>query len=340
MQDYRSFVRFDGCGAYTRLSGLKRRYALSLDMAKRPRRLPPAPSTVTPVPSWLRTSFSGEPLDAVALRAGAGLALLDRAARDEHPIGGLWRERLALSAAAALARLQGRGEDEATLRDHWHLTRPGDDPGPAGRLLLAWRTLITPLALRAETWDERLPALFDEAGPQLESAIACARGERAGQGSPVAAAASVAATALRLCPRSPAVALWLAEAVLAQGLRWPAPVPLLATQLSRSALRGATADPVAWSAACHRAIARSAADALDLYGVLIRRADRLLAVAPQLRGRDADRTVLRLLSEDALAAGAGPAASDRSGRRLFDRLVALGGVRELTGRASFRLYGL
>jgi hypothetical protein len=59
-----------------------------------------------------------------------------------------------------------------------------------------------------------------------------------------------------------------------------------------------------------------------------------------LRGKDADRMVAILLMEDAQPATAGKDASDRSTRRLFERLVALGAVRELTGRPTFRLYGL
>ncbi len=69
-------------------------------------------------------------------------------------------------------------------------------------------------------------------------------------------------------------------------------------------------------------------------------AAQLLAVAPHLRGRDADAVVATLISEDAQAAGPGQTASDRSSRRLFERLVALGGACQLTGRSTFRLYGL
>jgi Protein of unknown function (DUF1403) len=49
-----------------------------------------------------------------------------------------------------------------------------------------------------------------------------------------------------------------------------------------------------------------------------------------------------VLDEDSLSASSqiGGQISERGARRLFDRLVALGAVRELTGRATFRLYGL
>ncbi len=53
-----------------------------------------------------------------------------------------------------------------------------------------------------------------------------------------------------------------------------------------------------------------------------------------------NRMVAILLMEDAQPAGAGKTASDRSTRRLFERLMRLSAVRELTGRSTFRLYGL
>ena len=72
-----------------------------------------------------------------------------------------------------------------------------------------------------------------------------------------------------------------------------------------------------------------------------RSAQKLIAIAPRLRARGAGAVIKTLLDEDAVLASARRGAiSDRGARRLFDRLVALGGVRELTGRATFRLYGL
>jgi hypothetical protein len=60
-----------------------------------------------------------------------------------------------------------------------------------------------------------------------------------------------------------------------------------------------------------------------------------------LRAKGAGAALEALLEEDSLGAGTAIAGlSDRGARRLFDRLVAFGAVRELTGRPTFRLYGL
>ncbi|RVC98579.1 DUF1403 family protein, partial [Mesorhizobium sp. M7A.F.Ca.ET.027.02.1.1] len=107
-------------------------------------RLDPAtasPAAPPAVPAWALAS-AGAPSDAdAAFRAGAALASLDTLARAQASWAGAWRQRLALSCAAASMRLVGRAEDAAALRDAWYLRQVGTDPGPAGAVFGAWRQL-------------------------------------------------------------------------------------------------------------------------------------------------------------------------------------------------------
>ena len=134
---------------------------------------------------------------------------------------------------------------------------------------------------------------------------------------------------------------------LAQRLRWDAPVPLLATTIARPSPRSAGRRPrpgdADWPLHCATAVALAAREAHGLAADLSRRSAKLLSVAPKLRAKGAGRVIEMLLADDAVSpATAAKAArlSDRASRRLFDRLVELGVVRELSGRPSFRLYGL
>lgn len=313
-------------------------------MSSRAQIIPDPPPTFPPVPLWVSKLGSADAADDATFFAGAALAAIHPIARHDHPLGLLWRHRLSLANAAVLARQGGRTEDEARLRDHWYLRRDTDDPGPGGRILKAWRYLGERAAMAPDDWIITLSRQFElSCNHALADVVTAAAKLAAGQGSAVAAAAEIAAMSMRLVPASEPLALWLADVVLAHRLKWPMAVPLIASQLRRADLRAAGKigrPDEAWLAACALAYARAAAAAAELYADLVRRANRLLQIAPKLRGRDADRMVLILLMEDAQAAGAGENASDRSARRLFERLVALGAVRELTGRPSFRLYGL
>ena len=80
------------------------------------------PPTVPPFPSWARARSLPKNPEETGFLAGAALAALHPIACHDHPIGGLWRQRL------ALARHAGRPEGEAALRDAWDLRRAGDDP--------------------------------------------------------------------------------------------------------------------------------------------------------------------------------------------------------------------
>jgi Protein of unknown function (DUF1403) len=308
----------------------------------------PFPSlAAAPVPAWARASrrADGDPL----FFAGAGLALLDAFLRRDPPAAGALRSRLALQSAAASAKLLRLNTHEGALRD---LRFAFGDAGPAARPLQLWREL----AGRPPSLD---PGRLTAAAAALDLAVdpnglASSLKACAGEGDPVSAAVKAAATTFAALPDAPAaeaeiLALWAFDLVLAIRLRWPRPLPLVGMKILDPGLRPhdggqrpRPGDP-AWPRTAAGAIALTAASALDLAADLARRADTLIAVAPKLRAKPAQRIVDLLLTEDCVSpaeAARHAPMTDRAARRLFDRLVALGAAREFSGRPAFRLYGL
>jgi len=282
-------------------------------------------NTLPRMPSWV-TSSHAETLEAVAFLSGAALSHLHLVlGRDELPQS-VVRDRLALKAAEACMGFVGRPERAGALRDAVHLLRPGDLPGPAGETYLAWRRAVErPVSIKA--LGRALPILEPgQIGTWLD----------AGKGVPVTRAAMVLEAALNEAPRAEVPALILAEATLAQALGWDHLTPLLAAGLKRADLRKQGGD---LRLACHRALISSAIEAVRVAADLARRAAHLKAVAPKLRAKGAGDAVEMFLTRDAVTPSALPL-SDRAARRLCDRLVDLGAVRELTGRDTFRLYGV
>jgi hypothetical protein len=125
-------------------------------------------------------------------------------------------------------------------------------------------------------------------------------------------------------------------------------LPLLAAAVAHRSLRGDGPRPLpdsdCWEDHCLAAYGLAAVAACDLHGQLAVPAAKLLALAAQLRSKQAAMVVERLLNEDAvLPAALRPAMGDRSARRLFARLVLAGAVRqlrELNDPLDTRLYGL
>ncbi|MFG1365996.1 DUF1403 family protein [Xanthobacter versatilis] len=306
------------------------------------------PVALPVVPGWSLPRGPVIDLAEAAFFAGAALNSLDNLVRSNPSWAGAWRARLALTCAAAAARHAGRAEDEAALRDAWML-RPADgDPGPAGRLLAAWRRLAerspgvdgaglrSICALLGIGWSPELAALPDAIGRLL--------GE--GRPAPLVAAAVLRAVETA-APSGGLLGWWLADQVVALRLRWPLPVPLLMVEAHGAAFRGAgrggrlrPADD-GFDAALCLAVAQGTARALRGAAEIAPRAARLLAVAPKLRAKGAGEAIAQLLDDDAVPGTLATAKLSRWGaRRLFERLETLGAVRELTGRSSFKLYGL
>lgn len=283
------------------------------------------PVRVPHAPAWI-TLARGENVEDFAFNAGAALAHLEVVLAQTDVPHALLRDRLALSAAETCLDHAGRPESAGALRDTVHLMRPDDLPGPAGETYLRWRRAVArPLSVKA----------MHRALPDIDPAT-LAHWLDAGTGQPVTRAAQVLEAVLTDMPQAEDAALILADAALAQGLGWGHLVPLLATGLKRSDLRIGDAD---LKLACLRAVTVSALATVPIAAELLRKTQRLKAVAPKLRAKGAEAAVDIFLTHDAVAASALPL-PDRAARRLCDRLVTLGAVRELTGRDTFRLYGV
>ncbi|UVK50308.1 DUF1403 family protein (plasmid) [Mesorhizobium sp. AR02] len=323
-----------------------------------------APSTapMATVPAWLRRAIpdaqrlAGKDVEDVALVAGAAIGTLDAIVRRQERWAGAWRQRLALSAAAATAKQAGRVEDEGALRDAVLLTRPGDflSVGPAGLLLLGWRRLA---ARPAENLlkEKSLVAVLEEFGYAGDDEVVSNLTDDLRQLAASDATVGMMTGAIATAERhgfGRTLGAWLADALLAQRLGWVHAVPLLGAEAAlgtsarprrsaaSSVATGIDTDPER-AKSLLAAQARAALRAIDLSAELERRAAKLLAVAPKLRAKAADAVVEKLLSDDAIVASEKIAGmSDRGLRRLFDRLVELGAVRELSGRPTFRIYGL
>lgn len=281
--------------------------------------------TLPHLPGWV-TRGHGESPEDVAFLSGAALSHLHLVLKRDGAPQALLRERLALRAAEVCVTHSGRPERAAELRDAVNLLRDGDLPGPAGEVYLAWRRAVE----RPISVVSLQRALPDHPPETLERWLAV------GQGAPVARAADVFEAVLAEAPRAQLAALILADAALAQALGWSHLVPLLSTGLKRAELRLTGTE---LHLACHHALHSAGIEAARLLTDLTRRTARLRAVAPKLRAKGAAEAVALFLTRDAVAPTALPL-RDRAARRLCDRLVQLGAIRELTGRDTFRLYGV
>ncbi|WP_421870955.1 DUF1403 family protein [Pararhizobium sp.] len=311
-----------------------------------------APPIATPViPGWVKPS--GDMSDAdVAFMSGAALSSLDQLVRSDPVWSGAWRQRLALKCAAAAVRLSGRTEDDAALRDAVLLRAPGGDAGPAGNIFLAYRKLSAHPAQDAGLLDAKtLRDLTDLFAMKWDDTLAQFSGltHDLGQNAQAApfAVAGLVTTVCRLRPDAEILAWWLADLVLAKKLNWQRPVPLLMAQRYDVAFRMTAGrgrikpDDEAFPRSVCLALIQGVREALRQAVETERRAAQFLAVAPKVRTKGAQTVFRQLLAEDALSASAANGNLSRwASRRLFERLETLGGVRELSGRSTFRIYGL
>lgn len=307
-----------------------------------------APLALRPLPGWAVPRGQVVCEADAAFVAGIALKSLDDLVRSAPAWAGCWRARQALECAAAAARLSGRSVAPAELLDAVLLTAPGDDPGPAGRMFLAFKklanrngTITTPFLadlanLMGFSFDEQFALTIDQVDVALQS----------GRAVPFAAADLVTAIWSNF-PNAEILAWALADWLIAQKLSWEFTVPLLMGQRYGTAFRapggGRRLRPcdAGFPGAVCQTLVEATRTALRSAGDIARRADCMATVSPKIRTKGADAVYQKLLEEAAVTASApGTGLSRWASSRLFDRLEKFGAVREFSGRPSFRIFGL
>lgn len=283
--------------------------------------------------------------------AGSALTLLHVALHDPgiNVPTELLKNRLALRAAVNCNRIEGRVVTEGEVRDVCLLTTPGNAMGPSGDMLAFWRAGVA-LSFRHAGWQNRL--IDNLSDPMREKTSALLDSALLEKGpSPITAAATVLGNLISAFPHEEAAVLLITDIVLARMLGWGRPIPLSALHMRRNTLRqfSEDGDLIAFKIGYFNELTKGAQDAIRLCHDLARRAARLRAVEPKLRTKGASDAVQLFLSEDAVLIspmltptirGSSSPMTPRSARRFCDRLVELGVARELTDRATFRLYGV
>ena len=284
-------------------------------------------NTLPKLPGWV-TSGRAETLETVTFRSGAALTVLDQLVSDRRhsvPLK-LLANRMALNAATATSKLEGRLAREADIRDAYHLAPPGEARGPDGDILAFWRDAAR-LKLTGRGWHDAVQGLVGAAF----------------------ADDAVMRAVLEVNDRAERIACMLADIVVARTLNWPMILPASAQRLTKAILRDLVADGQGAELKVQQCLLGSIEDTIRLARDLASRATLLQAAAPRLRARGSDAAVALFLSEDAIGPsmmlsptiqGTTIPMTDRAARRFCDRLVELGVARELTGRPTFRLYGI
>lgn len=328
----------------------KRRFVLKEAMQKPVKSAPPTPPEVHMLPGWLRDNISGNQIDR-AFNAGAALVMFSSFVKASPPYLGCLSERLAFQAAVATNRSSGRTEDEEAIRDQWLLRPRSEELPPAARVFSVWAALARLRGGFQALSPDVLSSLAEGFGAPLneapEALLAALQPLVSASGNPVKTAATVSAAFYAHEPHHEAVAHLLADLVLSQRLGWDRPLPLVASSIAAPVLRdgGARRRPLpsdpGWEMVLSGAYVLSVERTFQMAAHLSRKASILTELTPKLRAKHSDQVAHALLDHAFLPSSRVIAGmSDRAMRRIFDRLVRAGAVREVSGRSSFRIYGL